>query len=265
MKKFKKHPKNNMAPLKQAKKRGASFIVIKKYKNHTSIVITFSRSQNKTLHGFSHYIFKQFKKHTLLLQHTLGIAMLALGICGIVISLQPFITTISPNQKIDIINKSTEKVVIKPKSLQRSIPINLSVDSIGLNTRLTTTTKNEKGELVVPERFDIAAWYDLSPTPGEIGPSVIVGHLTGYWGGAVFENLHLIPVGETVIIERADRSTANFKVDAVREFSQENFPTNEVYGNTKDAQLRLITCGGAYNYLTGKYSMNTVVYATLQF
>ena len=41
------------------------------------------------------------------------------------------------------------------------------------------------------------------------------------------------------------------------------FPARVVYGATPDAELRLITCGGAFDYATGHYLRNTVVYAVL--
>jgi hypothetical protein len=36
-----------------------------------------------------------------------------------------------------------------------------------------------------------------------------------------------------------------------------------VYGNTPDPQLRLITCGGAFDSTTGHYLDNLIVYANL--
>lgn len=41
------------------------------------------------------------------------------------------------------------------------------------------------------------------------------------------------------------------------------FPTQLVYGNTKDAALRLITCGGSFNFSTGHYVDNIIVFASL--
>ena len=35
-----------------------------------------------------------------------------------------------------------------------------------------------------------------------------------------------------------------------------------MYGPTPDAELRLITCGGAFDAATGHYLSNIVVYAT---
>ena len=41
------------------------------------------------------------------------------------------------------------------------------------------------------------------------------------------------------------------------------FPTAMVYGPVPDAELRLITCGGTFDYARGSYLSNVVVYARL--
>ena len=45
-------------------------------------------------------------------------------------------------------------------------------------------------------------------------------------------------------------------------FRSDQFPTGKVYGPTPDAELRLITCGGAFDSATRHYLSNIVVYAT---
>jgi hypothetical protein len=41
------------------------------------------------------------------------------------------------------------------------------------------------------------------------------------------------------------------------------FPTQRVYGNTETPELRLITCGGAFDEASGNYLDNVVVYARM--
>jgi hypothetical protein len=53
-----------------------------------------------------------------------------------------------------------------------------------------------------------------------------------------------------------------FRVTAVRTYLKDEFPTEIVFGPTANAQLRLITCGGAFDFATGHYLSNTVVYTT---
>ncbi len=52
-----------------------------------------------------------------------------------------------------------------------------------------------------------------------------------------------------------------FRVTAVREYRKDRFPTAAVYGPVPDAQLRLITCGGAFDPALRSYLSNVVVFA----
>jgi sortase (surface protein transpeptidase) len=109
----------------------------------------------------------------------------------------------------------------------------------------------------------VAAWYKYSATPGQIGASVIEGHVDSQTGPAVFFRLGALRPGDTIAVTLADGVTAVFKVSGVREYRKDNFPDRLVYGKTNYAALRLVTCGGAFDYATGHYLSSTVVFATL--
>lgn len=158
---------------------------------------------------------------------------------------------------------ATPQAYVKQAGLSRSIPTYLEIPDIQLSTALIELGKNDDGSLQVPEVYDVAGWYKFSPTPGEVGPSVIAGHVDNYLGPAVFFYLKDLQPGQRISVTREDRTVVNFRVDKVELFEQQAFPTKEVYGNIDHPGLRLITCGGTYNVLTGHYSHNTVVYASL--
>ena len=69
--------------------------------------------------------------------------------------------------------------------------------------------------------------------------------------------------GSVVIEALADRITAIFRVTGVREYAKSRFPTKAIYGATDYAALRLITCGGTFDYATGHYLSSTIVFASL--
>ena len=54
-----------------------------------------------------------------------------------------------------------------------------------------------------------------------------------------------------------------FTVDEVQVVLKTGFPTAKVYTQTPYPALRLITCGGSYDYKTHEYLGNTIVYAHL--
>lgn len=198
--------------------------------------------------------------------------LLVIGISGLAYTLTPLlrqqqvtaITTPQPQpaKKPAVTAPPDPPEVVEPPHLGKSQPVSLSIPAIGLTTQLTTITLDNKGVLQPPERFDIAGWYDKSPTPGEVGPSIIVGHLDSPHDIAVFFYVKTLQAGQTISVTRADGSVANFTVDTIALYDQDNFPTQTVYGNIDYAGLRLITCGGNFNPFTGKYEQNTVVYAT---
>jgi hypothetical protein len=109
---------------------------------------------------------------------------------------------------------------------------------------------------------NLVGWYKYSPLPGELGPSVLVGHRDSD-GVAVFFLLGDLVRGARIYIDRADGSTAIFTVTRVRNFEKSTFPSVLVYGPTEYSALRIITCGGVFNYAIGSYEQNIVVYATL--
>ena len=109
-----------------------------------------------------------------------------------------------------------------------------------------------------------AGWYRFSPTPGEIGPAVIVGHVDSAADGpSVFFRLGSLHHGDLIQVARADGTTAVFAVDSVHLYPKTEFPTQLVYGDTTNSALRVITCGGPFDHATGHYRDNVVVFATL--
>ncbi len=108
----------------------------------------------------------------------------------------------------------------------------------------------------------MAGWYAGGPSPGDAGPAVIVGHLDGDRGPAVFWRLGQLRPGDAIVIRRADSSAVRFLVAAVSRYKRSAFPSDRVYGATGVPELRLITCGGLFNPITRQYSDNLVVFAS---
>lgn len=160
----------------------------------------------------------------------------------------------------------TRNETAKPRiahHLTRSVPQRLRIDAIDLDVSLATVGLKPDGSLQVPADPYMAGWYQGSPTPGEIGPAIIDGHVDRVGGIAVFWRLRELQPGAVIRVDRQDGTTATFKVDSLQQFSQADFPSVKVYGNINYAGLRLITCGGIFNTATGHYSDNVVVFASL--
>jgi sortase (surface protein transpeptidase) len=115
----------------------------------------------------------------------------------------------------------------------------------------------------VPDDPATAGWYRLGPTPGALGPAVIAGHVTWNQVPAVFFQLAKLRHGDVVKVAREDDRVAVFKVTHVTRYMKSEFPTRAVFGGIDHAGLRLITCGGAFDSSSHRYSDNVVAFATL--
>ena len=157
---------------------------------------------------------------------------------------------------------SPEPRGLKAAALSRSSPVRLQIAAIGVDTGLMELGLRSDRSMEVPPGGFPAGWYTGAPTPGELGPAIIAGHIDMN-GPGVFYKLHLMKPGNLVTVTRADRSKAVFRVAQVRQFPKAHFPTDLVYGNIDHAGLRLITCGGTFNSQSGHYEDNIVVFADL--
>lgn len=152
-----------------------------------------------------------------------------------------------------------------PAVMPESSPTAVRIPAIGTDSELLHLGLRDNGSLEVPPTGpdSPASWYDKSPTPGELGPSILLGHVNEEDGSdGVFAGLRDLQPGDEIQIEREDGSTATFAVDYGEAYPKDDFATDKVYGNTDDSQLRLITCDG-YDPETGLWDDNYVVYATL--
>ena len=159
-------------------------------------------------------------------------------------------------------------VVVAPEpaaapTLGASAPVRLQIPAIAVDGALLTVGLNPDGTLQVPPLDSpLAAWYEHSPTPGERGPAILVGHVdSARTGPGVFHDLPALQPGDRITVGRADGSSATFAVERVERYPKAAFPTAEVYGDIDHAGLRLITCGGAFDRGSGHYLDNVVVYA----
>ena len=62
---------------------------------------------------------------------------------------------------------------------------------------------------------------------------------------------------------RKDGSVAEFAVRSVNRVPKSDFPGAAVYGPTRTAELRLVTCGGDFDRRRLSYQDNIIVFASL--
>ncbi|MFI5673153.1 class F sortase [Streptomyces cellulosae] len=151
------------------------------------------------------------------------------------------------------------------RHLPRSRPVRLLIPKISVDAPFTTLAIGPTGQLEAPPPHDtnLVGWYGGGASPGETGTAIIAGHVDTATSAAVFAGLGELKKGDTFRVVRADRSRASFVVDDVEQFAKDDFPSRRVYGDTPQAQVRLITCAGDYDRTVRDYTDNLVVFAHL--
>lgn len=141
------------------------------------------------------------------------------------------------------------------------VPIRVRIPSIDVDAAVIDLAKDDQGELEVPTDFELTGWYTGRSVPGDMGPSVVVGHVDSKAGPAVFFRLRDLEPGHLVQIDRSDGTVATFRVTDKMLVDKDEFPTTMVYGATARPTLRLVTCGGDFDRSAGSYFGNVIVFA----
>lgn len=139
-------------------------------------------------------------------------------------------------------------------------PIKIRIPDLELDADMDPLEVGQNQTLNPPTSYDRTGWWRDGPEPGEKGPAVVAGHVDSYKGPAVFYRLRDLTPGGEILIDRADGTTVVFQIDRVEQHSKSNFPTEAVYKQTPDSQLRLVTCGGEFDESAGSYRDNLIIY-----
>jgi LPXTG-site transpeptidase (sortase) family protein len=146
-------------------------------------------------------------------------------------------------------------------NVQEPRPVRIRIPAIGVNARVVRLGLAPDKTMETPASYADTGWFAPGPEPGERGAAVIAGHVDSKAGPAVFFRLGDLRRGNLIRITVAGGRVLTFKVRGLERWPKTDFPTKRVFGATRDATLRLITCGGQFDRATGHYLDNTIVYA----
>jgi sortase (surface protein transpeptidase) len=138
-----------------------------------------------------------------------------------------------------------------------AVPVRLRIPAIDVDTSLEPLGLADDKSINVDFDPSIAGWWDGGPRPGQVGPAVIMGHVSRNTP-ALFSRLHTLQRGDEILVDRADGTTARFVVTGRGKYRKVAFPSDLVYYPTLEPELRLVTCGGL---IGGNYTENLVVFA----
>jgi len=196
----------------------------------------------------------------------LGLAVAVAGAAGLLVSRASGAPAGPAPARASIAEQRTltPRLTLAARAASAAQPVQLIIPAIGVRTPLIRLNLRSTGALQVPDTTSVAGWFDDGPAPGQPGPAVIAGHVDSYKGPGVFFDLSQLQRGDRIYVRRADGTMVVFTVTGVGLYLKKAFPTTAVYGPAPGDQLRLITCGGTFDYSDRSYLSNVVVYAVDQ-
>lgn len=148
------------------------------------------------------------------------------------------------------------------KEIRSELPIRIKIPKIGVDTTLERVGLASDGTVGIPSYPSNAAWFELSPRPGEKGNAIITGHF-GWKNGipAVFDNLYKLNRGDKIYIEDETGTSTVFIVRESKRYDPKTSASLVFISTDERSHLNLITCEGIWNKTQKSYSKRLVVFA----
>jgi len=137
-------------------------------------------------------------------------------------------------------------------------PGRISIAAAGVDAGIEPVRARSDGIEVPPEGW--AGWYSGGARPGEPGRAVVIGHLDTSDGAGVFARVPSLERGARIEVTDERGDVHGYRVVGTTRVNKRRFPTNAVYGHSRNPVLVLVTCGGPYRADVG-YRDNVLVYA----
>ena len=178
-------------------------------------------------------------------------------------------TTIAPNTTADpmttmapiVTHDARVGVGVLTPATDVDAPVLVEVPSIGASGPVRPGGVDDTGGLEIPGDANELVWWRYGPTPGEPGSAVIAGHLDWKHVLGVFNRLADTNPGDIVTVTYASGRTQAFVIDAVELVDKPAVAVNDTFRRDGDPVLRLVTCGGDFDYSAHHYKSNVVVTA----
>lgn len=144
-----------------------------------------------------------------------------------------------------------------------SRPARIRIPSLQVDASIIDRGLQPDGTMQVPPDAKDAGWYTRSPIPGQTGPAVIAAHVNWKGVDGPFAHIDQLKADDEVVIVHDNGATDTFAVTKVETFPKESFPTEAIYGDTVEPELRLVTCGGSFDADAHSYRDNVITFAKL--
>jgi sortase (surface protein transpeptidase) len=140
-------------------------------------------------------------------------------------------------------------------------PAVLDIPRIGTHAQIVPLGQEDDGTMQSPSDPDTVGWYNLGTGIGAPGNALLDGHVD--WGGRlrVFGLLRQLAPGDAIQITDTQGNVLNYSVAWTRLYDTNTAPVDQIFEQTADEQITLITCGGAFDQAAHMYTSRWVVRA----
>lgn len=142
-----------------------------------------------------------------------------------------------------------------------NMPAVVTIPKIGLEAPVVSVGLEEDGAMAAPTDPDTVGWYELGPGLGVPGNAILAGHVD--WGGRLrtFGQLRRLEPGDMVSVTDLSGAAYRYRVTWTQLFDADTAPVEEVFAQSMEQEVTLITCGGVFDPATRQYLGRLVVRA----
>jgi LPXTG-site transpeptidase (sortase) family protein len=189
-------------------------------------------------------------------------AMLILLLGGLIfIIIMSFLAFGIPGKPPAQIAAPVPKVASLPVGSYRGLPTRLKIPAINIDVAIESVGNTPKGDMAAPSDVANVGWYKYGALPGELGSSVLAGHVVGSKGEpVVFAKLDKLKAGDILSVVDAKGIVVSFTVRELKSYDQTQQPS-EVFNSGSGIHLNLITCAGDWDAAQRHYLKRLVVFA----
>lgn len=141
-------------------------------------------------------------------------------------------------------------------------PTDIRIPKIDVAAKIVPVGTTSDGAMEAPQRYSEIGWWSPGARPGDLGRSVLAGHVDSPWGAAVFVNLDELEPGDEIIVGNG-LAELRFIVRGAAVYRADAAPVEQIFGRSSERELVLITCGGWFDRSTASYLHRHVVFAVL--
>jgi Sortase domain len=134
----------------------------------------------------------------------------------------------------------------RAEALPASVPTRITIPRIDVSAKVVELRAAKDGKTLALPPLKQTGWDATSASPGQVGIAVITGYIarSAKEPGAL-EDLRKLREGDRISVRRTDTKLVSYRVTGVDYYAQGKFPAQAVFPQTQQAELRLISTGGA--------------------